>query len=177
MKQILSTLLAVICFTACNNGTKEAVIVKDSSKAAVTLPYAVNYSSDFEIGDSKYAQIVLGAWKDYDNNDLKNSLPVFADSVTMFLADGTIYSNKKDSAVAFIAKARGSMASATESVDAVVVLKNKGKDESWVCVWGKEVDVMKDGKKDSTFLNENWMFNKDGKVSVIRQYAAKISKK
>ena len=69
------------------------------------------------------------------------------------------------------------MASATESVDAVVVLKNKGKDESWVCVWGKEVDVMKDGKKDSTFLNENWMFNKDGKVSVIRQYAAKIPKK
>ncbi|OIQ97455.1 hypothetical protein GALL_204650 [mine drainage metagenome] len=175
MKQALSVLVAVIFFTACTNSVKENT-VKDSTLAAVTLPYPVNYSSDFEIGDKKLAQSVLAAWKDYDNNTLQNSLGIFADSVMMFLADGTIFSGKKDSAIAFISKFRGSMTSATSSVDAVTVLKTKGKDDSWVCVWGKEVDVMKDGKKDSTLLNENWMFNKEGKVAVIRQFAAKEKK-
>ncbi len=178
MKQNFSILLAVLLFAACNNAAKESSTSKDSTAAAVTLPYAVNYSSDFEIGDKKLAQTVLTAWKDYDNNTLQNSLGIFADSVTMFLADGTVFSGKKDSAIAFISKVRGSMTSATSSVDAVTVLKTKGKDDSWVCVWGKEVDVMKDGKKDSTLLNENWMFNKDGKVAVIRQLAAReVSKK
>lgn len=176
MRQALSVLVAVIFFTACNNSAKENTTVKDSTVAAVTLPYPVNYSSDFEIGDKKLAQSVLAAWKDYDNNTLQNSVGIFADSVMMFLADGTVFSGKKDSAIAFIAKFRDGMTSATSSVDAVAVLKTKGKDDTWVCVWGKEVDVMKDGKKDSTLLNENWMFNKDGKVAVIRQLAAKEKK-
>jgi len=122
------------------------------------------------------AQSVLAAWKDYDNNTLQNSAGIFADSVMMFHADGTVFSGKKDSAIAITAKFRSSITSATSSVAAVVVLKTKGKDDTWVCIWGKEVDVMKDGKKDSTLLNENWMFNKDGKVAVIRQLAAKEKK-
>jgi len=171
--------MIIICFfavtvfsTACKEEKKEEA--KKETAPAVTLPYPIGYAADFEIGDSKYAQTVLGAWKDYDNNTLQNSLVVFADSVTMYFADGTVYSNKKDSAIAFVAKARSSMTSAASSIDAVTILKTKGKDDTWVCVWGKEVDVMKDGKKDSMLLNENWMFNKDGKVSVIRQYYAKI---
>ena len=176
MKKMITCLLAVAALsTACKEEKKEEA--KPTVTPAVTLPYQIGYASDFEIGDSKYAQIVLAAWKDYDNNTLQNSLPVFADSVTMYFAEGSIISNKKDSAIAFVAKARGSMASATSSIDAVTVLKTKGKDDTWVCVWGKEVDIMKDGKKDSMLLNENWMFNKDGKVSVIRQYCSQIAKK
>jgi hypothetical protein len=174
MKQTLFVLTCIVIFSACNNATKETATAKDStSKVAVTLPYKVNYSSDFEIGDQKYAQIVLEAWKDYDNNTLEKSAGLFADSVTMDLANGATINTKRDSAIAIVAKGRGSLASATDYIDAITVLKPKGKDETWVCVWAKEVDVMKDGKKDSVFLNENWMLNKDGKIRYISQLEGK----
>ena len=64
----------------------------------------------------------------------------------------------------------------SSSVEVVTTLKPKGKDETWVCVWGKEVDTHKDGKMDSTYLNENWMFNKDGKVAYMSQFKANASK-
>jgi len=47
------------------------------------------------------------------------------------------------------------------------------KDETWVCVWGKETDTNSKNKVDSTYLQENWMFNKDGKISYMGQFAAK----
>ena len=173
---MITTLFAATAiFTACKEEKKEEVTEKKETATAITLPYSVAYS-DFEIGDKKYAKMVLDAWKDYDNNTLQNSAGIFADSVTMILADGSKFSTKKDSAIAIVAKHRASMASAVDKVDAIVVLKAKGKDETWVCVWGKEVDVMKDGKKDSVLLNENWMFNKDGKVSYMDQLAAKPPK-
>lgn len=59
------------------------------------------------------------------------------------------------------------------AIFSVIVLKPKGKDETWVSFWEKEVDVMNDGKKDSTYINDNWKFNKEGKISAIYQFAAK----
>ena len=171
MKKMIACLFAVAALsTACKEEKKEEA--KPVTPTSVTLPYQIGYSSDFEIGDSKYAQTVLTAWKDYDNNTMNNSLGIFADTVAMDMGEGSHLTLKKDSAVAFVSKVRGMFASAVSTIDAVVVLKPKGKDETWVCIWGKEVDAMKDGKKDSTSLNENWMFNKDGKVARILQYAA-----
>jgi len=123
--------------------------------------------------------MVLDAWKDYDNGTLANSASVFADSVSMSMSNGTVMNTKKDSVIAMIAAYRNSFASATSTVDVIVSLKPKGKEETWVCIWGKEVDVTKDGKKDSSYLNENWMFTKDGKCARVEQYvqlAAKPSK-
>lgn len=171
MKKLIAGLFAAtMILVACKEEKKEeAAEKKITSPAAVSLPYPVMHS-DFEIGDSKYAKMVLDAWKNYDNGTLSNSAGVFADSVEMHFADGTVLHTKKDSAIAYVAKYRNSVASATSSVDVVVVLKPKNESDHWVCVWGKEVDVLKDGKKDSSMLNENWGFNKDGKVFYVEQY-------
>jgi hypothetical protein len=32
---------------------------------------------------------------------------------------------------------------------------------------------MKDGKKDYTYINENWKFNSTGKITGVYQFAAK----
>jgi len=71
---------------------------------------------------------------------------------------------------------RASLGTATSTVIAWTTIKPKGKDETWVIIWGKEVDE-KNGKKDSVNLNENWMFNKDGKISFMTQYAQKYAAK
>ncbi len=178
MKQVLSAAFIVCVLIACNSATTSTENKKDSSTAAntssdenVTYAYTPMYSGNFKIGDSKQAQLILNLWKDYDNNNLDNHKDAFADSLEFDLSNGQIIKGTKDSVLNSLKKYRGSLTSAVSSVDVVVPLKANGKNESWVCVWGKEVD-MRNGKKDSVYLNEDWMFNKDGKIAFITQYQA-----
>ena len=69
-----------------------------------------------------------------------------------------------------------SLKNVVSSVEVVTALKPKGKDETWVCVWGKEVDTHNNNKIDSVDLHEMWMFNKDGKIAYMGQYQAKPAK-
>jgi hypothetical protein len=179
MKQFSIITCALCLLVACNTATNSsetkdtattAAIVPDTNQN-VTYAYPIEYSSDFTIGDSKLAQTVLELWKDYDNNAFDNHTDAFSDSVIMDLAGGQTIKGK-DSALAGVKRYRSSLQNAVSSVEVVTTLKPKGKDESWVCVWGKEVDTHKNGKKDSVYINENWMFDKNGKVAYMSQFQA-----
>jgi hypothetical protein len=178
MKRI-SLAACILCgLVACNSATNSsetkdtttATITPDTNKN-VTYAYPVEYSSDFTIGDPKYAQTVLELWKDYDDNTFDKNADAFSDSVTMDLAGGQTVKGK-DSVLAGAKRYRSNLQSSVSSIEVVTTLKPKGKDESWVCVWGKEVDTHKNGKKDSVYLNENWMFDKNGKVAYMSQFQA-----
>jgi len=181
MKQLLFSALALCTVVACNNAATSTEATTDTtttpvtaaSNEMVTYAYTPEYSGDFETGDPKNAQLILELWKDYDNNTVDNHKDAFADSVTFDLAGGTTVSGPRDSVLNGMKEYRGGFVSAVSTVVAVTTLKPKGKDESWVCVWGKEIDIDKKNKKDSIFLNENWMFNKDGKIAYMAQYQAK----
>jgi|SRR5690242_6688312 len=179
MKQLLPAACIICVLVACNTATTSSN--KNDTTAAdttamnatdVSYAYPVEYSSDFTIGDPKYAQMVLELWKDYDNNTFDNHKDYFADSVTMDFS-GMNISGTRDSIVAGAKAHRSSLKNSTSSVEVVTTLKPKGKDETWVCVWGKEVDTHDNGKIDSIYLQENWMFNKDGKIAYMSQFEAK----
>ncbi|MDE3125689.1 MAG: hypothetical protein KGK14_09260, partial [Bacteroidota bacterium] len=51
-------------------------------------------------------------------------------------------------------------------------IKSIDKNENWALIWGKEVDTYKNGKKDSTHIQETWRFNKDGKADLFYQFKA-----
>lgn len=180
MKQLSFATFIICALAACNtatnsSGTNDSTKVSDTTamNSAVTYAYPVQYSSDFTIGDPKYAQMVLDLWKDYDNNTFDNHKDYFADTVSMDLAGGTSLINvSRDSALNNVKRYRGSLKNAVSSVEVLTSLKPKGKDETWACVWGKEVDTYNNGKMDSIYLNENWEFNKDGKVIYMAQYQA-----
>ena len=183
MKQLLLAAYIICAFVACNTATTStdtkdtmAATATDTTATAmnqnVTYAYPVAYSSDFSIGDSKYAQTVLELWKDYDNNTFDKDAGDFSDSVAMDFPDGSTVKGK-DSAMASAKAYRGSLKNAVSSVDVVTTLKPNGKDETWVCVWGKEVDTHNNGKVDSVYLQENWEFNKDGKIIYMSQFMAK----
>ena len=186
MKQLSIATFIMCAFVACNTATNSSN-TKDTTTAAATdttamstnvsYAYPVAYSSDFTIGDSKYAQIVLELWKDFDNNTFDNHKDAFADSVSMDFPDGSTMSGTRDSIIAGAKAFRSSLKNCVSSIDAIVTLKPKGKDETWVCVWGKEVDTHNNGKIDSVNHNENWMFNKDGKIAYMEQLDAKPAKK
>jgi len=182
MKKVSLPGMILCFFAACNpSATTETTTAKtDSSAAATAVPltyaYTPTYTSDFEIGDPKYAQTVLDLWKDYDNNTFDNHKDMFADSVYMDFSDGSSFAGTRDSMISMMKGYRTSLGTATSTVITWTTLKPKGKDETWVCIWGKEIDE-KNGKKDSLNLNENWMFNKDGKISYMTQYTQKYMTK
>lgn len=186
MKKVSYAFMALCMFTACNSSetksadaattTDSAATTATTTAAPLTYAYTPTYSGDFETGDPKQAQLILDIWKDFDNNTLANHKDAFADSVYVDLSDGGHFAGTRDSLISTLTGYRTSLGTATSSVIAWTTLKPKGKDESWVIVWGKEVDE-KNGKKDSVNLNENWMFNKDGKISYMTQFVQKYPSK
>jgi len=171
-------LSAVVMLAACNSNesaNKEAMSdsvksMSETTMPAIKSPYPIGYSSNFEKDDPKNAETLLALWKDWDNGDLTPGKDMFADSVEMHFSDGSSMHSTKDSVIAAAQKLRSTFASAASSVDAVMALKSVDKNEHWALIWGKEVDTDKKGKVDSSYLQETWRFNNDGKVDFMLQY-------
>ncbi|GGB18357.1 hypothetical protein GCM10011511_47730 [Puia dinghuensis] len=142
----------------------------------IESPYQIAYSSKFVIDDNKNAESVLKLWKVYDNGDLSAGKDLIADSIRIYLGDGTEMRGSRDSMTAAVQAFRNSFAAAVSRVDAVMAVKSTDKNEHWALIWGTETDTHKDGKIDSTDLQETWRFNKDGKADVVYQYARPLGR-
>src|SRR5215212_9172516 len=89
--------LIVSSLVACNASDDKAKVESmatnaDSTKketVAVSYPYTIDYSANFEMGDAAQAQKLLSIWKDWDNGNLSNGRDNFADTVDLNFADGT----------------------------------------------------------------------------------------
>jgi ketosteroid isomerase-like protein len=131
--------------------------------------YKANYSSDFKMGDASYSEKILAVWKDFENNDLDKHTDLFADTVTMVLAEGGVVKGKANnlaSAKAF----RTSVKNYKVNIDAWMSLISTDRDQHWVGIWGNESYTDKDGKQVNQRVHEIWGFNKDGKISIMMQY-------
>ena len=135
--------------------------------------YTADYSSNFVMGNPAYSQMILEMWKDWDDNALDRH-DYMADSVMMFLPDGMVVKGKQAN-LEGAKKYRGGMKSAKSTLHAVIPLKSTDRNEDLVAIWGQEVDTYPDGKVETRELHEVWGFNKDGKITWMRQYAAKPS--
>lgn len=178
MQKIFIAALAVLIY-ACNSAEKETPKeeVKEVAVATAAITnfsgYTPTYSSSFEMGNPKNAESVLSLYKDWDAGSLEPSKGAFADSVSFFLSDGSMVMGKRDSAVAAMQSFRNMFSSIKNTVHGVFAVKATDKNEDWVCIWATEVYTDKKGKVDSTQLQETWRFNKDGKIDLLYQYAAK----
>ena len=180
MKKFLF-IASVAMLAACNSNepaeTDSMASGSDSTmamvpSAAINSPYAIGYSSNFAMGDNKNAESLLVLWKDWDNGNLSAHKDLFADSVEMYFADGSMMHSSRDSAIAAAQGARDRVTSAVSTVTAIMPVKSVDKDENWALIWGKEVDTDKKGKVDSFYLQETWRFNKDGKADMMYQFKA-----
>ena len=147
--------------------------VKGNTAAAsmATLPYKAIYSSNFSIGNPKYASMILDMWKDFDNNNLMNH-DYFSDSAIIYLPDGNILKTKQQIG-SMMSQYRGSFKSVSSTLDAWVPLHSNDMNTDLVGVWGTETHVMNDGSTNKQDIHEIWAFNKDGKIEWMKQWAAK----
>lgn len=169
-------LLAGIMFLSAAQAQTDTTKEKNTKqKADQTGSYTATYSSKFELGNPAYTQTIMSIWKDWDDNALDRSAKMFADTVVMYMADGTMVKGK-DQNLAEAKKYRGQFAVVKSTIQAIVSLKSTDRNETWVAIWGTEEDTTKEGKKTSAALHEIWKFNKDGKIDIMRQYHAKVPK-
>jgi len=176
MKRSL-TLAALAMLAACNSNppamnTDSAKATQDSGATtrSIQSPYDVTYSSKFVMDDPKNAESLLAIWKAYDDGNLSVTKDMFADTITTYWADGSMMRASRDSALVLVQAFRNSFKAAVSKVHAIMAVKSTDKNEHWGVIWGTETDTYKDGRIDSTELQETWRFNKDGKADLVYQY-------
>jgi hypothetical protein len=170
MRKIILPIVFIVlvsCNTRDNNSDAKKSV--PDQKAAVTYPYPINYSSQFEMGDPEKSKIILDLWKDYDDNALDRGKDMFADTVTMWLADNEMHGSR-DSILVSSKAYRNQFSSVSSRVDAVISTRSTDKNEDWVLVWGTETHTNKKNVTDSVHLQETWRLNKNGKIDFMMQY-------
>lgn len=133
--------------------------------------YKATYSSNFQIGNAAHVAKVMDIWQDWDDNKLDRH-DYFADTLTMYFPDGTSMKGKTENLEA-AKKYRGGLTAVTTILHAVVPLRND-RNEDVVAIWGQEVNTHPDGKIEKKNLHEVWFFNKDGRISDMRQFQALV---
>lgn len=140
---------------------------------ATDLPYKVNYSASFKIGNQKYAKMIVDLWKAWDDNALSR-YNYFADSVIGYFADGSVVKGKQKFEASSM-QYRNSFSSVKSTIHAYVPLWSEDRKEDIVCMWGGDESTKKDGTVEKNEIHEVWFFNKDGKITMVRQWMSKPS--
>ena len=172
MKKLMFVFIASLVIVACRTADDKTAgndSTKSASNESVTYVSPIAYSSDFEMGNSKQAQTVVSLWKDFDENNLKNGIASFADSIRMDFP-GMTMAGTRDSVMATTQGYRDGFTKISSTVDVVLPLRSKDKNEDWVGIWGMETKTDKAGKTDSIRIHEIWRFNKDGKIDYMAQF-------
>jgi SnoaL-like domain len=181
MKHVFTIVAVALLFSL--SITTHAQNAKGKSKGAMhtamhdndNMPYTAMYSSQFQMGNSKYSRMVLNAWKAYDDNMLDNIAGTIADTVTAELPDGTVLKGRENFLNA-LKTYRGGFTAVKDEVVAWVPLKSIDKGDDIVFVWGSETDTKNDGTTQRMDIHEVWAFNKDGKLAFFKQFAAQSPK-
>jgi ketosteroid isomerase-like protein len=178
MKHVFAILAVALFFSlsfTANAQKKSKGATQTSMQDNSNLPYTAMYSSNFQMGNSKYSRMVLDAWKAYDDNAFDRITDMIADTVTAIMPDGSMIKGK-EAFLSAIKSYRGGFATAASTVDAWVPIKSTDKGDDIVCIWGSETDTKSDGTSQKVDLHELWAFNKDGKLFFFRQFAGPAPK-
>ena len=167
MKRLIMPLLLLLFLALFNEGFAQA-----KAKPAKAKATSMN-DTHFIIGKAAYAKIVRELWQDFDDNNFDRH-DYMADSVVMMFPDGMV-SKGKPQIMEEVKKFRGSLGTVKSIIFACIPLTNTDEHEDAVAIWGHEDDTAADGKVEGKDLHEVWWFNKDGKVTRMRQWAAKFA--
>ncbi|SRR5258706_4790711 len=174
MQKTLIAVLLILLISCNSDEKKEAETKPAGAEPTTTLPYTATYSSKFEMGDNKNAEMILAAWKSWDDGDLQTSRKLFADTMHFYLRDGSEMHGRTDSTLKGAQDFRNTFSAVKSTVHAYFPIKSTDKNENWVCIWGTEVSTDKKGKVDSIGLQETWRFDKNGKVDLLYQFGRSL---
>ncbi len=168
MKKFFLLLLAASFLLSCNNETATTETASSDTSAAketLNLPYVVERTPDWEIGDNSNVAIAMNTLKGYEQNDMNALASNLADSVE-FYADGVAFKGPKDSLIQMMTKYRNEYDTVMIRMIDYESVKSKNRGEEWVGLWYTETLTPKGGKIDSAMTMDDIKIV-GGKVAVI----------
>lgn len=177
MRNLLLIATGLFLFS-CNNESKTDSKTSEDTTATSkgSLPAKMAYDGTATIGKTENIVTVMNFNLDFIAGKFDNYASYLADSVTYTMADGSHYSNVRDSAIAAIKAWRESMTDARQSYISAIAVDNKDKGDEWVIQWIDEAHDYKDGKKEHQILHEDYRLV-NGKIRELFQYAQAIPEK
>jgi hypothetical protein len=167
MKKLLLASLTLTLLFSC----KESEKTEPAAEAPVVAEPVVNYPyqatvSDLKLGNPQYTVKVMEMYKILEAGNSVDSLllPYFADTVTSVSFDQREFRGPAFEFTKKVSNFRSQFKSLNEEILSFVALRSDAKDFDVVSIWFKERAVRLNGKPDSTLYQENWRFNKDGKI-------------
>lgn len=161
----------IILFTTTLFAFSFSATAQSSKNDKMDKAYKATYSSDFKMGNAKLAGMIRQLWIDWDENMLDRN-DYFADTIKAYFADGSMV-NGKAAFVAESKKYRGGFTTVKSTIHAIIPIRSQDKNEDIVCMWGDESSTKADGTTTTSSIHEVWFFNKDGKITTLRQWTAK----
>jgi hypothetical protein len=168
MKKLLLAAMSLSLLISCQETPKTEPVAE---AAPVVVEPAVSYPfkamiSDFKIGNPQNTVKVMEMYKILEAGTSIDSLllPYFADTVTSVSFDQREFRGPASEFVKKVSAFRGQFKSINEEFMSHVSLHSDEKDLDVVSVWFKERAIRLNGKPDSTLYQENWRFNKEGKI-------------
>jgi hypothetical protein len=149
-----------------------STLIISLSASAQDLPYKANYSSNFKMGSHDLSKMILELYKDYEANDFKTKEGWFADTLMVFLPDGTMKRGKADG-IGVFRDFRGTLNSSKFTFDAIIPLTSVDRNETWVALWGAEETTDKASNTMKSEFQAIWRVNKDKKVDFIKIFTSK----
>lgn len=179
MRKTFFLLTLGVFFYSCNNdktasATADSAVKKEVPSATgdnLTMPYTAMYSSQFTVGDQKYAQMVLNLFKQWDDNKMKDGMSNFADSVNFYTNNWTFHGSR-DALYTASQQQRDMYPEVKTVVSAYMPVHSVDKNEDWVLIWSTGYTKDKKGVSDSLNYQDTWRVNKDGKVDLVYQYTS-----
>jgi hypothetical protein len=176
MKKI-SLFVLIACLAACTSTPNQSKTATENTspsepakKENMSYPYTADYSSDFEMGNSKNVQTLLAVYQHWDNNTLDSAKRFFAENDSMFFSDGRMFAGNRDSLFVLAKQMRAPMGHVVDSFHAWIPVRSKEKKEDWVVVWTREIATDAQGKRTAKELQETWRFDKNGQINLLYQY-------
>ena len=171
MKKLLLLFSLPLIITSCGETKTEPAPaeapVAEAPKATVSYPFEAQLANDWTIGDPQKTVKILELYRHLQTDDFADSavLPYFADSLTSVAFDERTYTGSPKGFLDGVRKFRSQFKELDEEFVSYVCLHSEAKGIDMVSLWFKEKVVRNNGKADSTRYQENWIFNKDGKIT------------
>jgi hypothetical protein len=177
MKKLAYLILNSVFFISCGeNKTVEpapSVVEEPQAVVKVDYPFEAKLANDWTIGDAQHTVKVLELYKLLQTADFADSLvlPYFADSITSVSFDDRVYAGNPRGFLKRVRDFKGQFKEFDEEFVSYVCLHSERKGIDMVSLWFKESGTRKNGKVDSTRYQENWIFNKEGKITARTAFA------
>jgi len=132
-----------------------------------------SYSGSFVKADHSLTEAVLG-WNNAlaTPTDLEAAATYLADSVTIYLWDGTYINATKDSIMNFVNEFVSGLSSITVDFDAIMAVRSTDRNENVVMLWTEERWTDTEGVEVHMWIHEDYTME-NGKIRTVRQYAMK----